>query len=250
MSLWTASSPLLSQDFEVSLEISSSLGSVGGGLTNLEFGMSEGASDGFVPGEDEYANPASGAGFSEFHAWIDLDGDNWTRCILSSQESDTFAVISLGFYQTNPIFLQWSSVDIPETGNFRLEDAFGGSFLSIDLREQNSILIDNIALTTLILRVTPPFAEDFIRGDFNQDQTVNLADTVATLEHLFGFFQSTDNLTCPKAGDINDDGDLNISDPIFALAHLFNGAPAPGAPFPTCGKDTTPDGLLCQQNCP
>lgn len=250
MLLWTASSPLLSQDFEVSLEISSSLGSVGGGLTSLEFGMIEGASDGFVPGEDEYANPTSGSGSSEFHAWIDLDGDNWTRCILSPQESDTFAVISLGFYQTNPIFLQWNSVDIPETGHFRLEDAFGGSFLSIDLREQNSILIDNIALTTLILRVTPPFAEDFIRGDFNQDQTVNLADTVATLEHLFGFSQSTDNLTCPKAGDINDDGDLNISDPIFALAHLFNGAPAPGTPFPTCGNDTTPDGLICQQSCP
>ena len=46
---------LIAQEFTLGFEISSSLGSVGGGIQNLTFGQVQGASDGFVFGEDAYS---------------------------------------------------------------------------------------------------------------------------------------------------------------------------------------------------
>ena len=48
-----------------------------------------------------------------------------------------------------------------------------------------------------------------------------------------------------KAGDMDDNGLLNITDPVYLLGSLFLGGPAPPEPYPSCGKDTTPDLLGC-----
>ncbi len=61
-------------------------------------------------------------------------------------------------------------------------------------------------------------------GDANADGSVNLADPVAILSHLF----RNVHLLCPGAAEVNDDGTLNLADPIYILQHLFaNGPPLP-----------------------
>ena len=89
----------------------------------------------------------------------------------------------------------------------------------------------------------------FIRGDANLDATLNIADPVTVLAHLF----SGADLLCQSAADGNDDGVTNIADAISLLGWIFGGTlPPPPAPFPECGQDPTPDTLDCLENlsCP
>ncbi|MEM7165659.1 MAG: plastocyanin/azurin family copper-binding protein [Planctomycetota bacterium] len=85
--------------------------------------------------------------------------------------------------------------------------------------------------------------ELFIRGDTNRDGTVNIADPVALLTHLFGGAPAPD---CGDAADSNDDGGLDIADAVATLGALFgaNTVPLPG-PYPNPGADRTADTLLC-----
>ena len=82
----------------------------------------------------------------------------------------------------------------------------------------------------------------FVRGDANDDGRVDIADSVASLQHQF---TATSPLLCLKAADIDDDGAVSISDPIRELSYLFLGGPAPEAPYPGCGTDPTEDDLDC-----
>ncbi|MFN0057593.1 MAG: hypothetical protein ACKVX7_03980 [Planctomycetota bacterium] len=82
---------------------------------------------------------------------------------------------------------------------------------------------------------------NFIRGDFNGDGALNIADGIGVLSYLFQM-APTD---CLSAGDGNDDGNVDIGDAIFVLNYLFAGGPAPQPPFPGCGADPTPDALRC-----
>ena len=84
--------------------------------------------------------------------------------------------------------------------------------------------------------------QEFIRGDCNIDNSVDIGDVIS----LLGFLFLGDPIgSCADAYDINDDGALDIGDAIFLLGHLFiNGSPPP-VPFPGCGPDLTPDTLDC-----
>ena len=90
-------------------------------------------------------------------------------------------------------------------------------------------------------QVTLPEPKEFIRGDSNDDKTVNLADPIATLQMLFGNLP----LNCEDAADTNDDGTVNLADPIHMLSYLLGGGMAPPAPFPLCGNDPTLDAIEC-----
>ena len=81
----------------------------------------------------------------------------------------------------------------------------------------------------------------FVRGDSNQDSTVDVADPVSSLAFLF----TSGPGPCPDAMDGNDDGVVDIADPVFVLTWLFSGGPPPPAPFPSEGADPTPDPLGC-----
>lgn len=86
-----------------------------------------------------------------------------------------------------------------------------------------------------------PTSGRFLRGDCNQDVSVNLSDAIALLA---GLFTSAGPWACPRACDTNDDGSINVTDAVFLLENLFaNGAalPLPSA----CGFDPTPDSLTC-----
>ena len=82
----------------------------------------------------------------------------------------------------------------------------------------------------------------FMRGDSNQDATVDLSDAVNTLNVLF---LGSGSLRCADAADANDDGPINIADAIYTLSHLFTGGPEPPPPFPSAGRDITDDPLDC-----
>ena len=93
-------------------------------------------------------------------------------------------------------------------------------------------------------RYLPPYTP-FVRGDANADATIDIADAVAVLGHLFG----SKALACRKAADANDDGLLDIADAIAVLGRLFGGKgplPLPDA----CGKDPTDDALSCETFAP
>ncbi|MEM7260542.1 MAG: S8 family serine peptidase [Planctomycetota bacterium] len=81
----------------------------------------------------------------------------------------------------------------------------------------------------------------FIRGDVNSDNSLDIADPIAALEYLF----SGGTVPCLDAVDANDDGSADIGDPIYSLEHLFSGGPQPPAPFPNPGLDPTSDSLGC-----
>jgi hypothetical protein len=84
--------------------------------------------------------------------------------------------------------------------------------------------------------------EDFVRGEVNDDDRIDLSDAVAILGHLFlgGAAPS-----CRQAADVNDSGAIDLSDAVYLLGHLFLGGPPPPPPFPEPGRDPTPDGLDC-----
>ncbi len=84
----------------------------------------------------------------------------------------------------------------------------------------------------------------FSRGDGNGDGKINVTDGVVVAQNIFAnkfvFFDCKDML------DTNDDGTLNTADPVFLLTHIFLRGPAPAAPFRACGADgTTGDALQC-----
>jgi hypothetical protein len=85
------------------------------------------------------------------------------------------------------------------------------------------------------------------RGDANADKTLNIADAVFVLAHLFA--QGTAP-ACKDAADANDDGALDIADAVKILGHLFAQAGPLAAPFGECGADPTEDGLDCGKFAP
>lgn len=84
---------------------------------------------------------------------------------------------------------------------------------------------------------------DFVRGDANFDDAVNLTDAVFTLAFLF---QGGVSPACEDAVDTDDTGTLEITDAVRLLNHLFLSAPPPPPPYPEPGRDPTADALGCR----
>jgi hypothetical protein len=76
---------------------------------------------------------------------------------------------------------------------------------------------------------------EFLRGDSNTDGSLDIADSIHTLNYLFTGGPLPPSL---DAADTNNDGQVDISDPTYALNFLFVGGPAPPSPYPNCGMDT------------
>lgn len=87
----------------------------------------------------------------------------------------------------------------------------------------------------------PTTQRPFVRGDANQDATLDISDAVVTLLYLFG---GGGPLPCLDAADVDDDGAVSVSDAIRLLESLFAAAAIP-SPFPAAGLDPTPDALGC-----
>jgi hypothetical protein len=82
----------------------------------------------------------------------------------------------------------------------------------------------------------------FVRGNANDDASVDISDAVSILGFLF---LGDAPPRCLDAADTDDDGVHVITDAVYLLAHLFIGGPAPPPPFPEPGTDLTADALDC-----
>ncbi len=77
----------------------------------------------------------------------------------------------------------------------------------------------------------------FLRGDCNDDGTVNISDATCILNWLFAGEATPE---CVAATNTNGDGVTNITDATYLLGHLFSGGPAPAQPYPDCGPGMLP----------
>jgi hypothetical protein len=92
-----------------------------------------------------------------------------------------------------------------------------------------------------------PLPPLFLRGDVIPDGSMDIADAVAILFHLFN---GNTQPSCPYAADFDDSGTIEITDAIVLLQFLFVGGPPPEPPFEECGDDGTADALpACNRGC-
>lgn len=82
--------------------------------------------------------------------------------------------------------------------------------------------------------------QEFVRGDVNQDEKINLADSISVLTHLFGHGVI---LPCEDAADANDDEEIDLADAIKILSYLFLAESLP--PPHECGPDMVGEELDC-----
>lgn len=86
-------------------------------------------------------------------------------------------------------------------------------------------------------------AQEFRRGDANQDGAYDLGDAISTLSYLFA---STPTPPCLAAVDATADDAIDLADAIFTLSYLFALGPPPPPPGPfDCGAAPGSTGLGC-----
>ena len=81
----------------------------------------------------------------------------------------------------------------------------------------------------------------WVRCNANGGSTVDIADAVHTLNHLFGGGPASE---CIESTDCNSDGSRDLSDAVYLLSFLFTGGEPPAAPYPDC--DIFP---ACEDTC-
>jgi hypothetical protein len=111
---------------------------------------------------------------------------------------------------------------------------------------ENIMVIDfgsfqDIPFTNCCVYVAP--IPTFKRGDCNDDDKVDLADSATILgEQFFGLA-----VDCEDACDANDDGKINLADSVYLLNYLFKFGDEPPAPGPDDdGVDPSDDALDCE----
>lgn len=153
-----------------------------------------------------------------------------------------FASTSTGFIETSTWLFGDGGIEVGTsvTHTYFLPGSYEVT-LTVDGPGGTNILSLPGAVTVL------PMGVLFIRGDANNDGSVNIGDAIAILDYLF----SGGTATCESAIDTNDDGSLNVADAIRVLGYLFSGSGDLPAPFPSCNGDPTADGLTCiSSSCP
>ncbi len=153
-----------------------------------------------------------------------------------------------GFQRTADTFVRWLDLHrgrhLPKFGRYGIyeilavhdNEDFGGNDIPFDGTPDSDLIIRAAAARNFWLH-------DFVRGDANHDDQVDLSDAMATLAYLFLGGSQPD---CLDAADGDDSGTLDLSDAVSTLAFLFLG----GSPLPPpqqCGAiDPTPnDRLTC-----
>jgi len=81
----------------------------------------------------------------------------------------------------------------------------------------------------------------FLRGDFNADGKLDLADVVYSLNR---FYRNGEEFSCLDSADADDDGTVTQKDPIALMKFLFSGGIL-GSDGNSCEFDVTTDSLDC-----
>ncbi len=72
--------------------------------------------------------------------------------------------------------------------------------------------------------VFPTDPVEYICGDANDDESVNIGDAVFLISYIFKGGPPPQQIC---VGDANGDGDLNVGDIVYLVSYVFNGGPAP-----------------------
>ena len=103
----------------------------------------------------------------------------------------------------------------------------------------NVVVVDGGSLQALFddgsITLNAVVTVDFIRGDVNGDEKVNIADGIWIIYELF---LNGPTSTCPISRDANGDGSVDTGDAVFVFNYRFLDGPAPSDPFPDCGQET------------
>jgi hypothetical protein len=183
-----------------------------------------------------------GSGFIEFSAAVDDTFNTWNGIPVSAAD----------FLSLDPSLLlapRNADGSLPATDFLRLAP---GSNL-IDAGTDVGLPYTGGAPDLGAFEYAPATAPRFRRGDANNDNTMNIADAVCTLSHLFAAGAAP---ACLDAADTNDDGALDLADGVYILQNLFANGPALPEPYPACGTDPTPDaggadlGCIGYRHCP
>ena len=170
----------------------------------------------------------------EFHVEVTSDGSQWV-------------VIDSIVPPTIEAFGQWYLRSFRIANFVAPSSQFQVRFIASDIGTDQVVEagVDSVRLD----EVPCGIGDSFLRGDVNQDGTVNIGDPVSLLGGLF----SGQVIPCDVAADMNDDDSLNVADAVYALSVLFgsNGDVIP-PPTAACGTDPTPGLLSCLQlpSCP
>ncbi|MGE4619099.1 MAG: hypothetical protein AAEJ04_04740, partial [Planctomycetota bacterium] len=189
----------------------------------------------------ENLNGGTGADFID----VNLFADGFTvGCVYSFQGTETIQFASdtelvTATYDTVAGGLAGSTADV--TTVLSISDSLGNPpvqvIVVVDSQSAGVTGIDGTITLT-------PVVGGFVRGDVNDDSTINLADAIALLEILF----LGGVIDCQDASDTNDDEQVNIADAIYLLGYLFTSGDAPPPPTDgVCGADPAGTALDCQE---
>ena len=73
--------------------------------------------------------------------------------------------------------------------------------------------------------------ETFIRGDANQDGSVNISDSITIYNYLYQGGPEP----CLEAADADGDGEVLQNDGVYITDYLYHAGPPPPSPFPSAG---------------
>lgn len=136
--------------------------------------------------------------------------------------------------------------DADITGSLSFQDGLRGSGQPV----KNAITVGgatqdacNKTFANVNVVFTKVGVSNYIRGNPNDDDRVNIADGIWIVNELFRGGAPT---KCPAAADTNDDGAEDAADAVYLINYLFKGGSAPPAPFPACGgAGELADASLC-----
>lgn len=100
----------------------------------------------------------------------------------------------------------------------------------------NGDMVDSDSIQVMLSDV-----QAFVRGDGNDDGSVDLVDVLWV---LFYAFDGSVLPRCEDALDVDDSSVVDLTDAFVLLGHLFTAGPPPAPPFPQPGVDPSGDGLL------
>jgi cyclopropane fatty-acyl-phospholipid synthase-like methyltransferase len=68
---------------------------------------------------------------------------------------------------------------------------------------------------------------EFLRGDANDDGTINVGDAVFIINYIFRGGPAPNH---PEAAEANCDGNINVGDAVYLVNYIFRGGPPPCFP--------------------
>ncbi len=127
-----------------------------------------------------------------------------------------------------------------EVTSLTWSDALGDppvvNVVTVGVAAQTPVFVDGTITLNAVVDVP------FIRGDCNQDLTLDISDPVNLLQGIF----AGGTIGCGDACDADDDATLGLTDALTMLMFMFQGGGSLPAPFPSCGIDGAADALDCQ----